>query len=68
MSRSRKGLSRKWSVLEKRAEKAESLAADRLRLLREMHEVIVAEPLVCPVCGVLGCRDDGLCDLAEELK
>ena len=46
---------------------AEALAASRLKLLREMHEVIVNEPLVCPVCGVSGCRDDGLCELAEEL-
>ena len=38
MSRSRRALSRKWRVLEVRAEKAEALAADRLKLLRRMSD------------------------------
>ena len=52
---------------QERAERMKALAASRLEMLREMHEVIVAEPLECPVCGVSGCRDDGLCKLADEL-
>ena len=44
---------------------AEALAASRLELLREIHKVIVAEPLMCPVCGAFGCSLG--CELAEEL-
>ncbi len=43
--------------------------ATRLRgLLVEIHEVVVGEPMQCPSCGVVGCRDDGFCKLEAELK
>ncbi len=50
---------------------ADGLIADNTRmrgLLVEIHEVVVGEPMQCPSCGVVGCRDDGFCKLAAEVS
>ena len=59
----------RWAYIWKRVAKYYRAEATRLRgLLVEIHEVVVGEPIQCPSCGVVGCRDDGFCKLAEELK
>jgi len=68
MGRSRKGLSRKWNILEERAEKAEALAVSRLELLMQGKAWI--DELMKQLEGVdlpIG-LSDFLGELVEELS
>ena len=71
MSRSRRGLSRKWRDLEVRAETAEAFAASRLGLLRRMPEWSYDIDQACYFCWICGNNKDyghaDDCELAKEL-
>ena len=72
MARSRKALSRKWSVLEKRVDDAEATATRRLGLLERAHEDAIKEGH-CNLCLMEFLVDYGKwrhaadCELAAEV-